>query len=221
MRLWVWKGYISVFIIILFKLHSFQDSQLFNCYKRIHEKIFVNSCYFCCMWKRIWRKLQNIGDIPLTCTLKEILFNRKRSFYYSNQQTFCFNNIRSLFMFCTQKHLSNVTQKRTSSGDKGFLSHLANSNWFGCPENLPELAEMLNWNVVTATCNSRKIQFFYLVSACVGRFLPHRGSNSGRQITGPVLYQLSYSVLNIECWSMLAHLYQSYPRLYVFCEKNK
>ena len=23
-------------------------------------------------------------------------------------------------MFCTQKHLSNVTHKRTSSGDKGF-----------------------------------------------------------------------------------------------------
>ena len=80
------------------------------------------------MWKRIWRKLRKIGDIPLTCTLMEILFNRKRLFYYSNQQTFCINNTRSLFMFCKQKHLSNVTHKCTSSGDKGLLSHLANSN---------------------------------------------------------------------------------------------
>ena len=124
----------------------FQDPQLLNCYKRVHEKIFVILCYFCFMWKRIWRKLEKIGDIPFTCSLKEILFHSKRSFYYSNQQTFCINNTRSLFMFCTQKHLSNVTHKRTSSGDKGFFSHLTNSNWFDYLESLPELAEMFSFN---------------------------------------------------------------------------
>ena len=55
------------------------------------------------------KKKKKIGDIPLICTLKKILFNRKLSFYYSNQQTFCINDTRSLFMFCTQKHLLNVT----------------------------------------------------------------------------------------------------------------
>ena len=95
-------------------------------YKRVHEKIFVNLCYFSFMRKRLWRKLEKIGDIPLTCTLKEILFNPKRSFYYSYQHTFCINNTHSLFMFCIQKHLSDVTHKRTSSGDKDFLLHLAN-----------------------------------------------------------------------------------------------
>ena len=49
-------------------------------------------------------------------------------------------------MFYTQKHLSNMTHKRTSSGDKGFLSHLANANRFDYPESLPELAEILSFN---------------------------------------------------------------------------
>ena len=144
----------------------------------------MNLCYFSFMRKRVWRKLEKIGDIPLTCTFKEIHFNRKRSFYYSYQQTFCISNTHSLFMFCTQKHLSNVTHKRTSSGDKDFLLHLANWNWFDYLENVPELSEMLSfkrikvshpniriktfglisrfsqyWAVVSATCNFRKIQF--------------------------------------------------------------
>ena len=117
------------------------SSKLPICSTVINEYIL-----FWFMWKRIWRKLQKIGDIPLTWKLKEILFNRKRWFYYSNQQTFCFNNTRSLFMFCTQKHISNVTHKRTSSGDKGFSSHLANSNWFDYLESLSELAEMFSLN---------------------------------------------------------------------------
>ena len=43
----------------------------------------------------------------------------------------------------------------------------------------------------------------------VGRFLPNWGSNSGRQISGPVLYRLSYSVLikwRIECPALLKPL---------------
>ena len=85
-------------------------------------------------------------DIQLSCTLKEILFNRKLSFYYSNQQTFYIDNTCSFFMFCTQKHLSNVTHKRTSSGDKGFSYYLANSNGFDYLESLPELAKMVSFN---------------------------------------------------------------------------
>ena len=136
MKLWVWKDYISVFIIILFKLHFYPRSQIIltviNEYIRRFSWIYVP---FLSCENVHGGSYQKIGDIPLTCTLKEILFNRKRSFYYSNQQTFCINNTRSLFKFCTQKHLSNVTHKR-------FLSHLANSNWFDYLESLPELVEM-------------------------------------------------------------------------------
>ena len=39
-----------------------------------------------------------------------------------------------------------MTYKRTSSGDKGFLSHLANSNCFDYLESFPELTEMLSFN---------------------------------------------------------------------------
>ena len=44
----------------------------------------------------------------------------------------------------------------------------------------------------------------------VGRFLPHRGSNSGRQISGPVLYRLSYSVLK---WAVTIERSFKYPAL--------
>ena len=50
------------------------------------------------------------------------------------------------FIFCQQKHLSNVTHKHTSSGDMGFLPHLANSNWFDYLESRPEQAKILQFN---------------------------------------------------------------------------
>ena len=46
-----------------------------------YEKIFVNLCYFSFMRKRIWRKLEKIGDIPPFCTLKEILFLLKNDHF--------------------------------------------------------------------------------------------------------------------------------------------
>ena len=47
-------------------------------------------------------EVTKIGDIPLTWKLKDILFNRKRWFYYSNQQTFCINNTFTFYVLQTK-----------------------------------------------------------------------------------------------------------------------
>ena len=71
-----------------------------------------------------------------------------------------------------KNNLSTVNHKRSLSGDKGYLSDLANSNWFDYLESLPELAEIiwrfkvsrpnlkLTWTVINH-CR-RQPYFFYI-----------------------------------------------------------